>query len=146
VRDFVRLSRSFYIPGGKLSATTPYIWLTARHRGGANLGVCRPITARDSLFMRFTFIHAADLHIDSPFAGLGLKDPVVAERFAHAGRRAVEALIDETISAKAAFLVISGDIFDGDWKDVTTGLFFARALGCSLVRAAILQVARLLGL
>jgi exonuclease SbcD len=79
--------------------------------------------------MRFTFIHAADLHIDSPFAGLGLKDPVVAERFAHAGRRAVEALIDETISAKAAFLVISGDIFDGDWKDVTTGLFFARALG-----------------
>ena len=79
--------------------------------------------------MRFTFIHAADLHIDSPFAGLGLKDPIVAERFAHAGRRAVEALIDETISAKAAFLVISGDIFDGDWKDVTTGLFFARALG-----------------
>ena len=64
--------------------------------------------------MRFTFIHAADLHIDSPLAGLGLKDPIVAERFAHAGRRAVEALIDETISAKAAFLVISGDIFDGD--------------------------------
>jgi DNA repair exonuclease SbcCD nuclease subunit len=79
--------------------------------------------------MRFTFVHAADLHIDSPLAGLGLKDPAVAARFAHAGRRAVEALIDETISAKAAFLVIAGDIFDGDWKDVTTGLFFARALG-----------------
>jgi DNA repair exonuclease SbcCD nuclease subunit len=79
--------------------------------------------------MRFTFVHAADLHIDSPLAGLGLKDTAVAARFAHAGRRVVEALIDETITAKAAFLVISGDIFDGDWKDVTTGLFFARALG-----------------
>lgn len=79
--------------------------------------------------MQFTFIHAADLHIDSPLAGLGLKDPAVAARFAHAGRRAVEALIDEMISAKAAFLVIAGDIFDGDWKDVTTGLFFARSLG-----------------
>lgn len=79
--------------------------------------------------MRFCFLHAADLHIDSPLAGLGVKDPAVAARFAHAGRRAVEALVDEAIAAKAAFVVISGDIFDGDWKDVTTGLFFARALG-----------------
>lgn len=79
--------------------------------------------------MRFTFIHAADLHIDSPLAGLGLKDSAVAARFARAGRRAVEALVKETIDAKAAFLVIAGDIFDGDWKDVTTGLFFARELG-----------------
>ncbi|WP_018264814.1 metallophosphoesterase family protein [Methylosinus sp. LW4] len=79
--------------------------------------------------MRFCFLHAADLHIDSPLAGLGVKDPAVAARFAQAGRRAVEALIDEAISADAAFVVISGDIFDGDWKDVTTGLFFARALG-----------------
>lgn len=79
--------------------------------------------------MRFTFIHAADLHIGSPLAGLGLKDAAVAERFAAAGRGAVEALIEETIASKAAFLLIAGDIFDGDWKDVTTGLFFARALG-----------------
>jgi DNA repair exonuclease SbcCD nuclease subunit len=86
--------------------------------------------------MPFTFIHAADLHIDSPLAGLGCKDAAVAARFARAGRRAVEALIDETIAAKAAFLLICGDIFDGDWKDVTTGLFFARELG-RLERAGI---------
>ena len=86
--------------------------------------------------MRFSFIHAADLHIDSPFAGLGVKDPAVAARFAAAGRKAVEALIAETIASKAAFLIIAGDIFDGDWKDVTTGLFFARALG-QLHRAGI---------
>ena len=79
--------------------------------------------------MRFSFIHAADLHIDSPLAGLGLKDETVARRFADAGRRAVEALIDHTLATGAAFLVISGDIFDGDWKDVTTGYFFTRALG-----------------
>lgn len=79
--------------------------------------------------MRFCFLHAADLHIDSPLAGLGVKDPAVAARFAEAGRRAVEALVEEALAAQAAFLVICGDIFDGDWKDVTTGLFFARALG-----------------
>lgn len=87
--------------------------------------------------MRFTFIHAADLHIDSPLAGLRLKDEDVARRFAHAARRAVEALIAETIASKAAFLIISGDVFDGDWKDVKTGLFFVRAIS-ELHRAGIL--------
>ncbi|MGB3445638.1 MAG: metallophosphoesterase [Xanthobacteraceae bacterium] len=86
--------------------------------------------------MRFSFIHAADLHIDSPLAGLGLKDKAVAERFARAGRRAVEALVAETITSEAAFLIIAGDVFDGDWKDVGTGLFFIRAIG-ALHRAGI---------
>jgi DNA repair protein SbcD/Mre11 len=79
--------------------------------------------------MRFQFIHAADLHIDSPLASLGLKDPAVAARFARANRNAVEALVKEAIDSRAAFLIIAGDIFDGDWRDVSTGLFFARALG-----------------
>jgi DNA repair protein SbcD/Mre11 len=79
--------------------------------------------------MEFRFVHAADLHIDSPLAGLGLKDPVVADRFARASRAAVEALIDATLQSKAAFLIVAGDVFDGDWKDVGTGLFFAQALG-----------------
>ncbi|MGJ5074004.1 metallophosphoesterase family protein [Bradyrhizobium oligotrophicum] len=78
--------------------------------------------------MRFSFIHAADLHIDSPLIGLKLKNPAVAERFAHAGRRAVDALIVETIASKAAFLIIAGDVFDGSWKDVTTGHFFVNAV------------------
>ncbi|MBB5048825.1 DNA repair exonuclease SbcCD nuclease subunit [Rhodopseudomonas rhenobacensis] len=86
--------------------------------------------------MRFSFIHAADLHIDSPLAGLSLKDKAVAARFAQAGRRAVEALIEQTIASEAAFLIIAGDVFDGDWKDVSTGLFFVRAIS-ALHRAGI---------
>jgi len=89
-----------------------------------------------SNIMRFSFIHAADLHIDSPLAGLGLKDRAVAERFAHAGRRAVEALVREAIDSRAAFLIIAGDVFDGDWRDVSTGLFFVRVIG-DLHRAGI---------
>src|SRR5579863_4971996 len=79
--------------------------------------------------MRFRFVHAADLHIDSPLASLGVKDQAVAARFARANRAAVANLVKETIANEAAFLIIAGDIFDGDWKDVSTGLFFARALG-----------------
>jgi DNA repair exonuclease SbcCD nuclease subunit len=78
--------------------------------------------------MRFSFIHAADLHIDSPLIGLSFKDQAVAARFSQAGRRAVEALVNEVITSKAAFLIIAGDVFDGDWKDVATGLFFVRAI------------------
>jgi exonuclease SbcD len=78
--------------------------------------------------MRFSFIHAADLHIDSPLIGLSFKDQAVAAQFAQAGRRAVETLVNEALTSNAAFLIIAGDIFDGDWKDVTTGLFFVRAI------------------
>ena len=49
--------------------------------------------------MRFNFIHAADLHIDSPLASLGVKDPAVAAQFARANRAAVEALVKETLKA-----------------------------------------------
>jgi len=79
--------------------------------------------------MRFSFIHAADLHIDSPLDSLGAKDPAVGARFARAGRAAVETLIAETITSDAKFLIVAGDVFDGDWRDVSTGLFFARQLG-----------------
>lgn len=79
--------------------------------------------------MRFSFIHAADLHVDSPLAALGAKDAGVAARFARAGRAAVERLVARTLEEQAAFLIIAGDLFDGDWRDVSTGHFFARALG-----------------
>ena len=86
--------------------------------------------------MSFTFIHAADLHVDSPLAALGAKDADVAKLFALAGRKAVQALIDEAITSKAAFLLIAGDIFDGDWKDVATGMFMVGELA-RLARAGI---------
>ena len=78
--------------------------------------------------MNFTFIHAADLHIDSPFGALGRKNAGAAALFAQASRRAVEALVAETLASKAAFLIIAGDVFDGDWADMSSGLFFVREL------------------
>ena len=75
---------------------------------------------------RFTFIHAADLHLGSPLSGLALKDPAIARRFAEAGRRAFEELVSHAITEGVAFMVIAGDIYDGDWADHTIGLFFAQ--------------------
>jgi DNA repair protein SbcD/Mre11 len=78
--------------------------------------------------MKFTFLHAADLHLGSPFVGLALRDEEVAQRFAKASRDAFSDLITRAIDASVAFVVIAGDIYDGDWKDTSIGLFFNREI------------------
>ncbi len=78
--------------------------------------------------MNFRFLHAADLHLGSPFLGLAQKDDAVAARFASASRSAFEGLITQAIEEDVSFVVIAGDIFDGEWKDASIGLFFNRQL------------------
>ncbi|MDQ0396149.1 metallophosphoesterase family protein [Labrys monachus] len=86
--------------------------------------------------MRFRFIHAADLHLDSPMHGLTARQPHLASLFADAARNAFVALVSEAIERDAAFLIIAGDVYDGDWRDYHTGLFFAGQLA-RLTRAGI---------
>ncbi len=76
--------------------------------------------------MRFTFIHAADLHLGSPLTGLSMRDETVAKRFAAASREAFTALVTQAIEQDVAFVLIAGDVYDGDWKDTSIGLFFNR--------------------
>lgn len=76
--------------------------------------------------MPFSFLHAADLHLGSPFTGLLVKDEAVAKRFAAASRDAFTSLVTNAIDVKVAFVVIAGDVYDGEWKDASIGLFFNR--------------------
>lgn len=76
----------------------------------------------------FRFLHAADLHIDSPLRDLDDLSATQAERIRRATRRAFENLVDLAIAEHAAFVVIAGDIFDGDWRDFGSGLFLAKEL------------------
>ena len=78
--------------------------------------------------MRFTFIHAADLHLGSPFIGLASNDEELAKRVATASREALEALVDYAILQKVAFVLIAGDVYDVDWRDMTIGHFFNREM------------------
>ena len=71
------------------------------------------------------FVHAADLHIDSPLRGLDKYEGAPAGRLRAATRRALENLVALCIDEQAAFLLLAGDVFDGSWKDFSTGLFFA---------------------
>lgn len=74
----------------------------------------------------FSFIHAADLHLGSPLSGLAARDAELARRLAAASRQAFEDLVTQAIERSVAFVVVAGDVYDGDWADTTIGLFFAR--------------------
>ena len=73
----------------------------------------------------FKFIHAADIHLDSPLRGLSHYEGAPVDSIRGATREALKGLVQTAIEAKVAFVVIAGDLFDGDWNDYNTGLFFA---------------------
>ena len=77
----------------------------------------------------FRFLHAADIHLDSPLRGLDGQEGDIAERIRSAPRRAFEKLVEFAIGQPVDFVVIAGDLYDGDWKDFRTGLFFVRQMG-----------------
>lgn len=72
----------------------------------------------------FRFIHAADPHLDSPLRGLKVHEGAPVERLRGATRRAFENLVALAITEQVDFLLIAGDLYDGDWKDYSTGLYF----------------------
>ena len=76
----------------------------------------------------FKFIHAADLHIDSPLKGLDNYEGAPVEEIRGATRRALENLVNLAIEEKVSFVLFAGDIYDGDWPDFNTGLFFIKQM------------------
>jgi len=77
----------------------------------------------------FRFLHAADIHLDSPLRGLTGHEGSAVARIRSATRDAFEQLVTFAIDENVAFLVIAGDLYDGDWRDYNTGLFFAGQMG-----------------
>lgn len=69
------------------------------------------------------FIHAADLHIDSPLRGLEAYQGAPVDRVRHATRDALARLVQLCLDEQAAFLIVAGDLFDHDWKDFNTALY-----------------------
>lgn len=72
----------------------------------------------------FRFLHAADIHLDSPLRGLARYEGAPAEMMRKATRRAFENLVRLALAERVAFVLIAGDLYDGDWKDYNTGLHF----------------------
>jgi DNA repair exonuclease SbcCD nuclease subunit len=84
----------------------------------------------------FRFLHAADIHLDSPLRGLSAYENAPAEQLRKASREALKELVNRAIEDKVSFVVFAGDLYDGDWRDYNTGIFFAAQMG-RLARASI---------
>ena len=72
----------------------------------------------------FRFIHAADIHLDSPLKGLEAKEGAPVDQIRGATRVAFSRIIDLCLQEEVSFLLIAGDLYDGAWRDYSTGLFF----------------------
>ena len=77
----------------------------------------------------FRFIHAADIHLDSPLRGLESYEDAPVEEIRGASRRAFDNLVEFAIEEEVGFVLLSGDLYDGEWKDYHTGLFLADRMG-----------------
>ncbi len=82
------------------------------------------------------FIHAADIHIDSPLHGLSAYPDAPVGLLRSATRDAFSALVAAAIEEQVDFLIIAGDLYDGSWRDHNTGIFFCKEMG-RLKRAGI---------
>ena len=74
------------------------------------------------------FIHAADIHLDSPLAGMAQRHPDLARLVTTCTRDAFSNLVDQAIALEADFMLIAGDLYDAEHKNYETGLFFAREM------------------
>ena len=72
-----------------------------------------------------SFVHAADIHLDSPLRGLQQYPGAPVREIRGATRKALENLANLAIEESVSFVCISGDLYDGDWKDYNTALFLA---------------------
>jgi DNA repair exonuclease SbcCD nuclease subunit len=74
------------------------------------------------------FIHAADLHLDSPFRGLANAAPKLRDTLQTATLGALESIVDHTIQSKSDFLVIAGDLYDSADRSLRALVAFRRQM------------------
>jgi DNA repair exonuclease SbcCD nuclease subunit len=56
--------------------------------------------------------------------GLEQYEGAPVEEIRAATRRALENLVELAVDREVAFVLIAGDLYDGDWRDHNTGLYF----------------------
>lgn len=78
--------------------------------------------------MSLTFVHASDLHLDSPFVGVTVRAPEVAEALRRATFDAFDNVVRLCIDRRADFLLVAGDVYDGADRSLRAQLRFRDGL------------------
>lgn len=74
------------------------------------------------------FIHAADIHLDTPLQGLANYPGAPVHEIRNATRRAFEKVLASAIAENVDFLVIAGDLYDTGLKSFESALFFNKQM------------------
>ncbi len=78
--------------------------------------------------MRFCFLHAADLHLDTPYQGVGGVAPDIASVVRDASLGALDRMVDLAIERQVAFVLLAGDVYEGPTLGVRAQLRFLRGV------------------
>jgi DNA repair protein SbcD/Mre11 len=77
---------------------------------------------------RVTFIHAADLHLDSPMVGLKHLPPTIFQRLQESTFVAFTKIVDDALRLNVDFVILAGDLFDGEDRSVRAQSRFRKQL------------------
>src|ERR1700721_659838 len=75
--------------------------------------------------MSYRFVHAADIHLDSPLRSLALRHQELAELIGNATRQAFVNIIDLCLDEQVDALLLAGDLYDGEQTSMKTARFLA---------------------
>ena len=78
--------------------------------------------------MAYRFVHAADVHLDSPLRSLALRSAEIGELIGNATRRAFVNIIDLCLSEQVDALFLAGDLYDGDQTSMKTARFLSEQI------------------
>ncbi|GAW98412.1 metallophosphoesterase family protein [Secundilactobacillus mixtipabuli] len=74
------------------------------------------------------FIHAADLHLDSPFEGLQRLPKALWQQIHEAPFKATEKMVTDAIDEQVDFVLLVGDLFDRETQSVSAQVFLNEQL------------------
>src|SRR5690625_3427526 len=76
---------------------------------------------------KISFIHAADLHLDSPFKGLTDLPEEIFTKVKESTFEALENLVQTAIDRKVDFILLVGDLFDHERQSLKAQVRLRRA-------------------
>src|SRR5258708_31897293 len=76
----------------------------------------------------YRFVHAADIHLDSPLRSLALRDQRLAEFVGNASRQVFVRIVDLCLDEQVDALLLVGDLYDGEQTSMKTARFLAEQL------------------
>jgi len=76
----------------------------------------------------FSFVHTADLHLDSPFSAISQNAPVLSGTLREASLHAFESVIRLCLQKRVDFLLVAGDVYDGADRNLSAQVRFRDGL------------------